>query len=569
MKNETRSTPKGIQRILVGEPFWRLWGGRIFATVIMSAIVAWTLQLFENGIREFVDTTVQNTLLLRLTAPDYLPPQCDKNGKNEIDLMNCISIVGIDDADFRGVFQQRSPLNPDELRKLFDALRLAPPRVVAIDLDLSPASADDWPARDRLLSSLLALSKVTQLVMVCPQGYSTPEPGPLDREWVHRFSSDVQFASPDLNVDGLYYNSAKALKTLGMVSAAAAKGVLVKNTKVDWHEACLSLVVEDRGKPEFHLIRPAPVGVTSFTQARTQPELLAGRIVLIGGKWGVNDQFRLRGQSEPFYGVSLHAWVIATELTLLFSPSESAVLVLDVVIGMVAAGAFSFIWMRIAAYRNRYAKRSFFFLLFFSLAFGLPILWVIAAAHLARFGVVLGAAGMILSAAADSFLSAHETLLEAGPKARHIAKEFSWPRAIHAALVELAQWLKSMLRASPAPISAFIVSMLLLLTALHYGHSVWVCLVCGTVAGVFFGALDHFYKPHSEPMPDDFPPDLLVRLAWAALKGLALYWVVINRFDWATCTLLFGFLACWISTYQGLNKFRPPQAIPAIYSKPI
>ena len=126
--------------------------------------------------REFVDTNVQSTLLRQMSQADYTPRAC--TGTTAQALAGCIAIVGIDDADFRGVFKQQSPLNPDALRKLFDALRQSPPRVVAIDLDLSPASEEDWPARERLLASLQALSDVTQLVMVCPQGYSTPATRP-------------------------------------------------------------------------------------------------------------------------------------------------------------------------------------------------------------------------------------------------------------------------------------------------------------------------------------------------------------------------------------------------------
>ena len=60
------SVLRGIQRTLVGKTFWSLWGGQVLHTVIMAAIVAWTLQLFEGGMREFVDTNIQSTLLRRL-----------------------------------------------------------------------------------------------------------------------------------------------------------------------------------------------------------------------------------------------------------------------------------------------------------------------------------------------------------------------------------------------------------------------------------------------------------------------------------------------------------------------
>jgi hypothetical protein len=517
----------------VGEPFWELWGGLIFATVIMSAIVSLTLQLFETGIRELVDTTVQSTLLQRLAESDYQPQPCDKNGPPS---KACISVVGIDDTDFRGIFKQQSPLNPDQLLALFNAMLSAPPRLVAIDLDLSPASEEEWTARKRLLASLQALAQVTRLVMVCPQGYSTPEPGPLDQKWVQHFGSEVQFASPDLSVDGLYYDSAAKLKTLGIVSAASAKAPPAQDDKVDWDVHCRSLLNEAAGKPKLSLIRPAPVAVSSFAQALAQPQSLANRIVLVGGKWGINDQFRLRGQTDAFYGVSLHAWVTATELTELRPLPESANLVLDVLIGMLAGGAFVLIWGQIAAHRRRYGMRTFFYMLFFAVAFGLPIAWVLAAAYFAQFGIVLGAAGMILSAAADSFLSAHDTLLEPPDKHQKNSQAPPW-------------W-----RLAARPLGATLMATLLLLSLFYKGESVCICLACGSLAGVFFGLLDAGQAPPAVPRRYEGLCDLTMRLLWLVAKTAALIWAALNTFDVATGALLLAFMASWFLSYHRLTR---------------
>lgn len=550
-----------LQRLLIGKPFWGLWGGRILATVIMSAIVAWTLQLFENGISEFVDTTIQNTLLVQLTELPYAPLECQQSNTNIDDkknLVGCLSVIGIDDSDFRDVFQQRSPLNPDELRKLFDALRLAPPRVVAVDLDLSPASEGDWPAREHLFSSLLALSKVTQLVMVCPQGYSTPEPGPLDKKWVEKFGAEVQFASPNLGVDGLYYGSGPQLKTIGIVVAAAAANQAPQApTSVDWNQACLSLRVSSDKKPKNHLIRPAHLSVANFSQAVTQPQAFIDRVVLIGGKWGINDQFYLRGQSEPFYGVNLHAWVTASELSKPKDLPVSAKLVLDVFIGMLAGAVFFLIWEKIAANRWHFGTRSFYYLLFFAVAFGLPILWVVAAAHLAKLGVVLGAAGMILSAAADSFLSAHDVLLDSPASEKPLLANKSL-RDISVAQMIVKAWLRSAF----APVIAIVVSVLLFLILFNYGEHAWLGLICGVSIGVIFGRLDNLKLPNEgrgtggnhDQAETTF--DLVVRFSWLVLKAAALIWAITNptAFDLTASAMLTGFLVGWCFSYYGPSK---------------
>ena len=529
---------RGTRRALVGKTFWSLWGGRVLHTVIMAAIVSWTLQLFEGGMREFVDTNIQSTLLRRLAEVDYSPARC--GGTNRQELASCIAVVGIDDADFRGVFQQQSPLNPDALRKLLDALRVAPPRVVAIDLDLSPASEQDWPARERLLISLQALSEVTRLVMVCPQGYSTPEPGPLDQAWVQRFNSRVQFASAELNVDGMYFNKALALPTLGMQSAEAAAESLHKAEEsepnpVDWHAACKAGALEQGAAPaQKELIRPAAVAASSFSQALAQPELLADRVVLVGGKWGVNDQFKLRGQSDAFFGVTLHAWVTATVLDPPHAPAESAALIMEVFIGMVAGAMFAWVWRGIARNGSYFAKRSGFYLVFFALAFGLPLVWVTLAAHLAKLGLVLGAAGMVLSAAADSFLSSHEAVLEQAEEEKEEAHQ-AYSTAV--------------------PLLAFGLAVLLFAVTWVYGHSWWLCLACGELGGLVLGALD-CAAPAAAHEDEESGSDLLARLLWTALKGLALYWLLAKDSHWTTAALLLGFMSCWCLAFWSLAFFR-------------
>ena len=549
-EQETASLLQWVGRMLIGESFWNLWGGRVFHTLIMAAVVSWSLQLFDNSVREFVDTNVQSTLLRRMAEAEYAPAAC--KGTSREALARCIAIVGIDDADFRGAFQQQSPLNPDVLRKLFESLLESPPRVVAIDLDLSPASTTDWPAREHLLASLQALAKVTRLVMVCPQGYSTPEPGPLDKAWVQRFDESVQFASADLSVDGLYYNKGKSLPTLGVASAEAAihpprKPGAPKEATVDWHAKCSASSLEEGHNLELAVIRPAAVAMSSFSQAQAQPTLLADRVVLVGGKWGINDQFKLRGQSDAFFGVNLHAWVTATELVPPREPTEAAVLIMELVIGLVAGALFRFIWQGVWVNRQEFALRSFYYLLFFSLAFGLPLLWVTVASHLAKFGLVLGAAGMVLSAAADSFLSSHEALLEDAQKEGREAERR--PKKVGNAALLLAQ-----LPAIGSALPALLLAAILFAIAVYAGHSFWICLSCGALAGIAVGTMDRRSRTaarHIHPNVQEkvSTADLLARFAWTVLKALALLWLLKKDPHATTTALLLGFLLFWCGAY--------------------
>ncbi|MCV2353683.1 CHASE2 domain-containing protein [Paucibacter sp. B2R-40] len=522
----------------VPDKFWSLWGARVIGTVMMSAIVALCLKPFETGVREFVDANVQMSLLARLGHADKLPPVCA--GRT----LDCISVIGIDDAEHRNIFQQRSPLDPDKLRELFDALQSAPPKVLAIDLDLSPAAPDEWPARRRLFESLQKLSRLTQLVMVCPQGYTGGDPGALDQDWLALFGSEVQFASPDLSENGLYFDRGQGLTPLGVAAAELSREPVQaqRSEAKDWHAACLGARDSAHG-PELRVIRPAAVESLNFSQALLKPDALAGRLVLLGGKWGTGDQFLLRGQSESFYGVGLHAWVAATELSPLFEPPKVAELVIEVLVGLLSGLYFAAVWAAIVHSPHSFARRSFYYLCFLGGALIFPLAWVMTTARLAELGVVLGTAGMILSAAADSFLSAHEGYLETEHEEVEADAEAEGEGASGRPV-----WVYGLAWGSGAA--------LLGLTLLH-GESWLACLAAGAALGLLIARFDatapeHGAEPVLEPRHPDLHPesllDLFARLFWLLIK-LAALWLAMSHAHgheaWAIWALFGGFVLSW------------------------
>ncbi|MCV2360719.1 CHASE2 domain-containing protein [Paucibacter sp. TC2R-5] len=533
----------------VPDEFWSLWGARILNAVLMSAIVAFCLKPFETGVREFVDANVQMSLLARLGHADKLPPVCA--GRT----LDCISVIGIDDAEHRNIFQQRSPLDPDKLRELFDALQSAPPKVLAIDLDLSPAAPDEWPARRRLFDSLQRLSRLTQLVMVCPQGYTGGDPGALDQDWLALFGSEVQFASPDLSENGLYFDRGQGLTPLGVAAAELSREPIQaqRGEAKDWHAACLGARVSAHG-PELRVIRPAAVESLNFSQALLKPEALAGRLVLLGGKWGTGDQFLLRGQSESFYGVGLHAWVAATELAPLFEPPKVAELVIEVLVGLLSGLYFAAVWAAIVRSRHSFARRSFYYLCFLGGALILPLAWVMTTARLAEFGVVLGTAGMILSAAADSFLSAHEGYLETEHGEEDRQEGGASGRRF---------WVYILAWGSGAA--------LLGLTLLH-GESWLACLTAGVAFGLLIARIDATAPTpgsahvsahgHQDPHPESLL-DLVARLFWLLIK-LAALWLAMSHAHgheaWAVWAMFGGFLLAWSLGFL-LSRTRPGPAL--------
>lgn len=542
-----------IEWFLVGEPFWNLWGGRIFNTLIMSAMVAWCLQMFDNQVRQFVDTTVQSTLLNRMSSEDFSLPTCDHG--SEAGLAYCITVIGVDDQDFRGTFKQQSPLDPTQLQLLFDKMRQYPPIAVAVDLDLSPASESDIDARNRLRTSLLKLSRLTHLIMVCPQGYSTPEPGELDRQWVSSFQGAAQFSLADLDADGLYYRTYQAkegeipalniwqMQTLGVATAMALRTSKAENEPSvkpqgkDWDIACKfagPLVAKELDQPEKRLIRPSPVNAISFSQALAAPEALRGRIVVLGGKWGVNDSFALRGQSDHFFGVNLHSWVLASELAPLPRIPEAVEQLIDITIGMLCGIIFHFFWKKITIFHDRYAYRTFFYIGFFIVAIGVPLGLILGTVFLAKIGLTLSVAGMILSSAADSFTSAHEP--HDGPrKTRDIVSRFS-----------VSAW-------------GGLCGVLLLVTLFGWfaGWHAGAFGFLGATLGMVFAwadTKDRGLYAEFQPSQKETGIDLLVRFLWMCLR-LFLLLSALWKQESATVALELAFMGTWlVAVYMGRQR---------------
>lgn len=558
-----------LKIVLIGKPFWELRGGKVLHAVVMSSIVAFTLQLFDGPVREFVDTTVQSTLLNQMAEPEYAPPPC--TGPVGREATNCISVVGVDDADFREVFKQQSPLNPVELQKLFDRMVQQPPRIVAIDLDLSPASEDELPARDRLRKSLVNLSKVTQVVMVCPQGYSTPKPSELDKQWVLGFGENISFASADLGADGLYYNihvkkeapnerDDLTIQTLGVVTAKVfssgpGQSSDSSNLVKTWHEQCQQSALSITRKSENierKLLLPRVVNAISFSQALDKPESLANRVVLLGGKWGINDRYTLRGQTDQFFGVTLHAWAVASEVAPSQKLTEPEVLILEVCIGLLSGFIFALIWKGVYTYRKSYALRSMLYTLFFLFAVFLPLAFIAGAAHLAKIGLTLGVAGMILSAAADSLLSSHEVLLEHEEKEKHSPPYFL--AAAKAMLCITFEKGKEFLF-HPYPLRlVWIILTLLSGWLFSVQQPMWAGAIVGVTFGIALGLADA-KETHSDSKIEDPESvwDLAFRFAWLCAKVAAVAWAMakfIHEGGYAAPAMVCIFGVAWVTAFR-------------------
>ncbi|MDM0036713.1 CHASE2 domain-containing protein [Variovorax sp. J22P271] len=530
------SNPSPIQQLRIPSAFWESWVGSVVFCLLMSALVAFVLQPFKPALRQFVDATVQTSLLHKLQDVAAATQPCAP-------AQTCVHVIGIDDDDYRNLFRQRSPLDPGLIEGLVERLREAPPRVLAIDLDLSPADDAEWPARRRLLASLEALAKTTRVLMVCPKGFDVGNPGPLDHEWVALAGRKLEFVSAAVSRDGLYYSREGALETLGVAAwrAASGNGERIDGSRAggvarDWASACMAAADPSVDIETAQLVRPRLTAASSFAQAMETPQTFRDGIVFLGGRWGSADMFWLRGVDFPVHGINLHAWVTQTERQPPFAPSAATTTVIDVLIGLASGGVFKLLWSAIGGAKDSFALRSLLYSLFLATAILLPIFWVTSAAKLAELGVVLGAAGMILSSAVDVFLSTHEGVLSGGHEDGGHAKGDG------AQAARPGRWVARVLGT---------VALVAAGAAIAAGDAVVGCAVAGVAAGLALALLDAGRHEREDPDEKDEkdkkdkknekPIDLLARLGWLAFLVAVFWHVAHEEFGPSAWALLAGF----------------------------
>ncbi|HEX8688231.1 MAG TPA: CHASE2 domain-containing protein, partial [Pyrinomonadaceae bacterium] len=111
------------------------WRYAVRALVVVVAVSLLTLVLDHFGWLRSLETAALDRLLIlkeRVQAHDLV-------------------VVEIDDADYEQLFHETSPLDPETLRDVIDAIAKNQPRLIAVDLDTSARVfkgmklSPDWP----------------------------------------------------------------------------------------------------------------------------------------------------------------------------------------------------------------------------------------------------------------------------------------------------------------------------------------------------------------------------------------------------------------------------------------
>jgi CHASE2 domain-containing sensor protein len=215
-------------------------------------------------------------------------------------------VVLIRDEYYEGAFGQRSPLDRGVLTELLERIFAPGPRLVVIDLDLSPAQISDPDELDRLLDVYAA-----RTVLVTPVPTRTLRAS--KHEWMRqRCQAGIRFGLPDV-----VYSAGTVLRygswapTIANVAHSAVAG---GGDRTPASPPCVEIGEQGRKPDEVRFLSPlappvpgstAPINFRAFMDVlqpsdriflRRPDDLgaLAGRlrdrVVFLGGTYGVSDK---------------------------------------------------------------------------------------------------------------------------------------------------------------------------------------------------------------------------------------------------------------------------------------
>jgi len=280
-------------------------------------------------------------------------------------------------------FRQVSPLDRAKLAEVFAPVLDARPALLAVDLDLSPLLArSDAEARAqaRLDDLLVRAARTTPVVLATPLPVEDMELRRQKFIWMQKLcTGGVRFGLSTLHAsDGMVLRYSPELPTFAQVAAALVKvpalregakegdGAAVRSPTACEKVAAgrieqadfldpgffVNAVGDGQGLKGMKLINanyfdPAlERNIFAFSSLNEIPGAaeLAGRVVFMGGQYGIDDRFEtLNGER---YGAVIHAAIFYSLTHPLKEIPKFVRKLVDVLLGIVLAAAFQAMWGR-------------------------------------------------------------------------------------------------------------------------------------------------------------------------------------------------------------------------------
>jgi CHASE2 domain-containing sensor protein len=265
-------------------------------------------------------------------------------------------VLAISDVLYESEFNQTSPLERGRLAGMLRQLLENRPRVLAIDLDLSPSPVPDagQAALDDLLLTARDKFPDTRVVIITPFPSVSPHVRQQKAVWMRRMCDDAAlvFALPTLLLQQgtvLKYEKAPALEPLGVLAAGQGRGVC--KAFGDGGGVDLPDELHTAGTHTNASLRPinyryfdgaAPVVLDKSVLPKTVRDSITQKIVFLGGAYGQSDLHATPHGDVP--GVLIHAAIAYSEAHPVGVLPHIVGFAVDVLLGVCFGLLFSLSW---------------------------------------------------------------------------------------------------------------------------------------------------------------------------------------------------------------------------------
>ncbi len=246
-------------------------------------------------------------------------------------------IVMINNRAYEAIFNQSSPLDREKLKVIVSDILLEGnhPKVLAIDLDLSPGPND---ASTHPLYQFLRESTQTQIVLIFPQAVYTPRAIEVKSEWISEMCKEqhIHFVSPYIPSSGgsvlRYWSATNAFANQVKAAFENKKGredgdlcLLTKeDLEIRLNALLKNLGIGQKGKesaskeekllnfkfPSALYLQTLDLQAESEKDKTSRLSLknnieMKDQVVFLGGSYGTSDRYET--PVGEFFGVYLHA----------------------------------------------------------------------------------------------------------------------------------------------------------------------------------------------------------------------------------------------------------------------
>ena len=277
----------------------------------------------------------------------------------------------IGDDAFERAFMQESPLSRQVLRELLERIAQQGPRVVAIDIDLSPGpqGARSNLGQEALDAALIRLASSAALTLVVVTPFPVSDDTILDAKfkWMSKLcAAGVRFAYPHIPISqGLALRISPQSPSLGVIAIQAGKGLNPSSAD----EPC-ALVRQGPEKAFFlstlseaathaqagEIDRMIPLNPDAMNQMISSAGVWSGRtddalagikpgdIVFLGASYDPRDTLLTLNGLQP--GVIYHAASAQTLMQPTRKVGHAGAFAFDLVLGVLAGYLFGWGWSR-------------------------------------------------------------------------------------------------------------------------------------------------------------------------------------------------------------------------------